>query len=97
MHYFIKITAFQIDGNFQRYQKNFIERVSIPELSKDDKEAILHLEGKYRENFIARLYDICETDISDIIGPASYSPTVNHSLQSRNIQYKHLSCCLESK
>lgn len=83
MHYFIKITAFQIDGNFQYCQKNFIERFSIPELSKDDKEAILHFEGKYREVLIARLYDICETDISDIIGPASYSPTANHSLQSR--------------
>ncbi|RPI62012.1 MAG: hypothetical protein EHM48_04775 [Planctomycetaceae bacterium] len=68
MHYYAKLTAFQIDGDFQCYQKNFIERFSIPALSSDDEESILHLDDDTRETFIASLYAISEADISEILG-----------------------------
>lgn len=58
MHYYVKITSVSIEGGYPCYQKNFIERFTIPELSDndinylrvtDDKRAIdLFLMEKYQ-------------------------------------------------
>jgi len=34
MHYYMKQTSFQIDGDFQCYQKNFLEKFGFPQLNK---------------------------------------------------------------
>jgi hypothetical protein len=36
MHYYVKKTSVSIEGGYPCYQKNFIERFSIPDLSKDE-------------------------------------------------------------
>ncbi len=40
MHYYVKKTSVSIDGGYPCYQKNFIERFSIPQMSQNDIESI---------------------------------------------------------
>ena len=60
MHYYVKITSVSIEGGYPCYQKNFIERFTIPELSDNDinylrvtdnrREIDLFLMKKYQIN-----------------------------------------------
>ena len=43
MEYYVKKTSVEIEGNYQCYQKNFIEKFGIPNLSKED---LSYLENK---------------------------------------------------
>lgn len=60
MHYYVKITSVSIEGGYPCYQKNFIERFTIPKLSNDDinhlrvtdskREIDMFLMAKYQIN-----------------------------------------------
>ena len=67
MHYYAKLTSFEIEGNYQCYQKNFIERFGIPELTTSQMEKLLHLEGHELHLFLASLYGIDIEDILEIV------------------------------
>ncbi|NUM43245.1 MAG: N-6 DNA methylase [Anaerolineales bacterium] len=67
MHYYAKLTSFEIEGNYQCYQKNFIERFGIPELSSSQKEKLLQLEGDEVNLFLAALYEIDIEEILEIV------------------------------
>lgn len=59
MDYYMKKTSSEIDGNYQCYQKNFIEKFSIPELSSGDKDYIRSetSAGKL-DAFLSKMYGI---------------------------------------
>jgi type I restriction-modification system DNA methylase subunit len=68
MHYYTKLTSFQIDGNFQCYQKNFIEKFGIPLLSEKEQHKIITMEPHQREALIAEIYGISQDDLLDVLG-----------------------------
>ena len=41
MDYYIRKTSVEIEGDYQCYQKNFIELFSIPVFSKEEREHII--------------------------------------------------------
>jgi len=58
MHYYMKQTSFQIDGDFQCYQKNFLEKFGFPQLNKNTIQTLTDLDLSERERFISNLYGI---------------------------------------
>jgi len=67
MNYYSKITSFQLDGDYQCFQKNFIELFNIPNLSEDDIKIIKSLENSHLDQFLCGLYQIKYADILEII------------------------------
>lgn len=67
MDYYLKITSFQLDGNYQCFQKNFIELFNIPILSNENKDFIENNSGIELDKYLAHLYKIDFKDIQEII------------------------------
>jgi hypothetical protein len=67
MHFYVKRTSFQLEGGFQCYQKNFIERFGVPLLKDSQRAKLLSLAGDERERFIASLYDLRYDDLVDAL------------------------------
>jgi hypothetical protein len=63
MHFYVKRTSFQLEGDFQCYQKNFIERFGVPLLTEGQGVKLLALAGDERERFIASLYGLPFDDL----------------------------------
>jgi len=66
MDYYARLTSFQIDGDYQCYQKNFIERFNV--IPMDDQKAarILEVTDQDLDAYIAELYGIPIEEILDI-------------------------------
>lgn len=59
MNYYIKKTSVEIEGNYQCYQKNFIEKFSIPKLSEDDIEYVESEKDKNKlDRWLIKKYDL---------------------------------------
>ena len=58
MHYYVKKTSVSIDGGYPCYQKNFIERFTIPELSEIEIELLRNLNSKDVDNFLIEKYQL---------------------------------------
>lgn len=58
MDYYMNLTSKDIQGGYQCYQKNFIRKFSVPELSEDQKDQIQDKDGEELEHFITELYDV---------------------------------------
>ncbi len=72
MYYYAKLTSFQIDGDYQCYQKNFIERFGIPEISISQQDQLLTLSHQDEiDLFLASLYGLDLEDILEIVPPYS--------------------------
>lgn len=56
MDYYLRLTSFQIEGDYQCYQKNFIERFSIVSLSKNEMAELLKMSCEDRNRFLCRKY-----------------------------------------
>lgn len=67
MHYYAKLTSFQIEGNYQCYQKNFIERFGIPSLSDQQTDRLLNLSEGEVDEYVCRLYDIPTEDVKEVL------------------------------
>jgi methylase of polypeptide subunit release factors len=67
MDYYTRLTSFQIEGGYQCFQKNFIERFSIPEISDAERSEIMALDGEEREHLIAKIFGICYTVIMEVV------------------------------
>jgi len=65
MDYYTKVTSFQIEGNYQCFQKNFIEIFSIPSLSESDKNKILN--SSNIDNFLCELYKLDISELREVI------------------------------
>lgn len=59
MHFYIKKTSVSIEGGYPCYQKNFIEKFTIPSLSIEDIETLRRLSSKEEiDDYLIRLYQI---------------------------------------
>ena len=58
MHYYTKVTSFQISGDYQCYQKNFIQLFGIPILSKDECKMVEKGSVAEVEKILSKKYDI---------------------------------------
>lgn len=56
MDYYLRLTSFQIEGDYQCYQKNFIERFSIVSLSKNEVAELLKMSCEDGNKFLCRKY-----------------------------------------
>lgn len=66
MHYYAKLTSFQIGGDYQCYQKNFIERFGIPVLSERGAEEMLDLSGDDLDACLLDIYGLAAADLREI-------------------------------
>lgn len=61
MNYYARKTSVGIGGDYQCYQKNFIERFSIPELSEEQRHFLLEEEDTTNIlNYLIKLYELKE-------------------------------------
>jgi methylase of polypeptide subunit release factors len=67
MDYYTRLTAFQIEGGYQCFQKNFIERFSIPVISESDCNRIMALDSEERECLIAKIFGVSYEEIMEIV------------------------------
>jgi len=59
MDYYITNTSVQIDGGYPCFQKNFIEKFSIPEFSQNEKDFLLHENSKEKiDAFLLKKYEL---------------------------------------
>ncbi len=59
MDYYIKKTSVEIEGNFQCYQKNFIEKFTIPTLSEEDIDYLNKEENKEKiDRWLVKKYEL---------------------------------------
>jgi hypothetical protein len=66
MDYYAKLTTFQIEGNYQCFQKNFIEKFCIPDLSPEQERFILELNGLEFDNYLCQIFEIDLNHIKEI-------------------------------
>jgi adenine-specific DNA-methyltransferase len=67
MHYYAKLTSFQIEGGYQCYQKNFIEQFGIPTLDVGQVERLAVLPDEAVDEFLAAIYDVKLADILAVV------------------------------
>jgi methylase of polypeptide subunit release factors len=67
MHYYAKLTSFQIEGDYQCYQKNFIERFGIPTLDDEQTDRLLDVPANEVDDYVCRLYDIPREDVEEVL------------------------------
>lgn len=68
MHYYAKLTSFQLEGNYQCYQKNFIERFGIPTFTNDAIATVMALSDGELNDYIAQVYGIAQAEIDEVVG-----------------------------
>ena len=67
MDYYLRLTSFQIEGDYQCYQKNFIERFSIPLLNENEMRLLLDLQGHERDHFLCEKYGLDHTEVRNLL------------------------------
>lgn len=59
MHYYVSKTSVAIEGGYPCYQKNFIEKFTIPEFSENEIELLRNLSDKQEiDNFLIEKYQL---------------------------------------
>jgi len=67
MHYYAKMTSFQLEGNYQCYQKNFIGRFGIPDLDATQYDHLLSLEDHSVDEYVATLYGLRLDELTPVL------------------------------
>tara|TARA_B100000579_G_scaffold322709_1_gene272453 strand:+ start:2538 stop:4373 length:1836 start_codon:yes stop_codon:yes gene_type:complete len=67
MYYYAKVTSFQISGNFECYQKNFIENFGIPNLKKNEINMIKKYNGDRLDRYLCEIYSLNYKDLQSYI------------------------------
>ncbi len=67
MHYYAKLTSFQIGGDYQCYQKNFIERFGIVDMTSKQIIELLELPTSEIDNYLAEIYELPMAQIDEIL------------------------------
>ena len=67
MHYYAKFTSFQISGNFECYQKNFIENFGIPDLKKKEIELIKKYKDDQLDMYLCKIYSLDYRELKSYI------------------------------
>ena len=69
MHYYAKLTSFQIEGDYQCYQKNFIERIGIVGMTEKEMTEFVELPRIDANEYLEGLYNLNSKDIERVCGP----------------------------
>jgi len=56
MYFYARLTSFQIEGGFECYQKNFIERFGIPQISLEEDRDLCLMNQQEADRWIASRY-----------------------------------------
>lgn len=76
MDYYLKLTSFQIEGDYQCFQKNFIERFCIPEISAESADNIIGLSGTTLQEYLCDLFGLSVDEILEVVPHfATYAST----------------------
>ena len=67
MDYYARLTSFQIEGDYQCFQKNFIERFCVPSITLDSADTITELDGTVLQEYLCELFAIPVTDILQVV------------------------------
>jgi adenine-specific DNA-methyltransferase len=67
MDYYLKLTSFQLAGDYQCFQKNFIENFCIPDLKPSDTEALLAATGVELETLVYKLFDLNQDEVESFM------------------------------
>ena len=68
MYYYAKLTSFQIEGNYQCYQKNFIERIGIVDMTEKQMITLMELPKSEADEYLEELYGINSKEIEETCG-----------------------------
>jgi hypothetical protein len=71
MDYYLRLTSFQIEGDYQCYQKNFIERFSIVSLSKNEMVELLEMDCEGGNKFLCRKYSLDYEAVQSVLNERS--------------------------
>ncbi|MCH7745329.1 MAG: SAM-dependent DNA methyltransferase [Chloroflexi bacterium] len=85
MHYYARLTSFQIEGEFECYQKNFIERFGIPELTPSEAQHVISLRGIDRDKALSEIYGIPWRHIEDLFCQEADKPLPPQALVSAGL------------
>ncbi len=66
MYYYAKLTSFQIEGDYQCYQKNFIERIGIVDMTEREMTTLIELPKSESDEYLEDLYGINSKEIEEI-------------------------------
>jgi adenine-specific DNA-methyltransferase len=67
MDYYLKLTSFQLAGDYQCFQKNFIENFCIPDISADQAELIISTSGEELNELIFKIFDLNPKSVEKFI------------------------------
>lgn len=70
MRYYAKLTSFQIGGDFQCYQKNFMERFGIPLVSQKQQQHLTDTDRSTADSLLLRTYGLSPEAVDEMLGPA---------------------------
>ena len=68
MYYYAKLTSFQIEGDYQCYQKNFIERIGIVDMTEREMEKLVELPKVEADEYLEEIYGLKSNEIEEICG-----------------------------
>ena len=67
MDYYARLTSFQIEGDYQCFQKNFIERFCVPNIILDSADTIAAIDGADLQDCLCELFAVSVTDIHQVV------------------------------
>ena len=71
MYFYARLTSFQLDGGYECYQKNFIERFGIPQISPAEDAELVRMNQTEANIWIARRYGLEANYLDDFLGTST--------------------------
>lgn len=67
LYYYTRLTSFQIEGGYECYQKNFIERFGVPQITAIEDEQLIQMSQAEANVWIARRYGLDSNYLEDFL------------------------------
>jgi adenine-specific DNA-methyltransferase len=74
MYFYARLTSFQLEGGYECYQKNFIERFGIPQISPEEDAELVQMNQAEANVWIARRYGLDPNYLDDFLGTSNADP-----------------------
>jgi adenine-specific DNA-methyltransferase len=71
MYFYARLTSFQLEGGYECYQKNFIERFGIPQISSAEAAELVQMSQTEANIWIAHRYGLDPNYLNDFLGVAN--------------------------
>jgi adenine-specific DNA-methyltransferase len=68
MYFYARLTSFQLEGGYECYQKNFIERFGIPQISSAEDAELVQMSQTEANVWIAHRYGLDPNYLNDFLG-----------------------------